>query len=125
MAPLPAAVSDALDGRKDPAVFTTVDKNGRPNAIYASCVYRYDGERVVIADNFFHKTRANISGGSPGALVFMSPEGKSYQLKGRIDYLTEGELFDFMKSRLKPSMPGHAAAVLNVEEAYSGAEMLV
>ena len=43
-----------------------------------------------IADNFFFKTRANIEAGSPAALLFLTNDGKSYQIKGTIELLAEG-----------------------------------
>ena len=65
MAVLPAEVSNAWDDREGPAVFTTVDGEGIPNAIYANCVRKYGKDTLVVADNYFYKTRANILAGSP------------------------------------------------------------
>lgn len=126
MAILPEVVSKAFEKRTEPVVFATVDKNGMPNAIYASCVKKYDEGMIVIADNFFSKTRANILAGNKGSIVFIAPENKSYQIKGSIEYCKEGEIFDDMKKGwLASKYPGIAAVVINVEEAYSGAERLL
>jgi len=38
MSVLPEKVSKAWNDRKGPVILTTVDKNGIPNAIYATCV---------------------------------------------------------------------------------------
>jgi hypothetical protein len=122
---LPETVSAAWETRQGPIVLTTVDEQGIPNAIYATCVKLYPDGKVVVADNFFQKTRANILAGSQGALLFITEEGKSYQLKGSFSYLTEGEHFDDMKAWLDPKLPGHAAALLNVEQVYSGATRLL
>ena len=54
----------------------------------------------------------------------MTKDGKAYQVKGSLERLTEGEIFDDMKS-WNGDRPGHAVAVLSVEEAYSGAEKLL
>lgn len=125
MSRLPQAVRDAWETRQGPIVLATVGQEGVPNAIYATCVKMYPDGRVVIADNFFSKTKANILSGSKGALLFITNEGKSYQLKGSFAYLTDGEYFADMKEWLDPKLPGHAAALLEVEEVYSGADRLL
>jgi uncharacterized protein len=109
---LPQIVDEAWEDREGPIVFTTVDPEGTPNAIYATCVRKFDSSTLVVADNFFNKTQANIKSGSKGSLLFITKEGKSYQVKGRIEYHTEGEFFDDMKKWNPDTLPGHAAAVL-------------
>ncbi len=118
-------VAKAWDEKNGPIVFTTVDKNGNPNSIYATCVSRYGDDRVVVADNYFKKTQENILAGSRGSILFITEAGKAYQLKGKIDYLKEGDVFDDMKKWNPEQHPGHAAAVLTVEEIYSGADKLL
>jgi predicted pyridoxine 5'-phosphate oxidase superfamily flavin-nucleotide-binding protein len=125
MPSLPAPVSAAFDAHAGPIVLTTVDAAGVPNSIYATCVKKYDEGRLVVADNFFSKTRANILAGSKGALLFITEEGASYQVKGSFEYLTSGEIFDDMKTWLNPKLPGHAAAVLHVEQVFKGGEQLL
>ena len=125
MANLTEVVSKAWDEREGPVVVVTVDKNGVPNAIYATCVKKWSEDKLVVADNFFCKTRANIQDGSKGVILFITKQRKSYQVKGSIDYQTEGEVYADMKTWLDSEKhPGHAAAVLNVEEVYQGKERL-
>ena len=124
MIDLPQIVSDAWEEREGPIVLTTVDPEGTPNAIYATCVRRYSASTFVVADNYFNKTQANIVSGSEGSLLFITKEGKSYQVKGQIEYHTEGELYDDMKQWNPERLPGHAAAALRVEQVYSGGEKL-
>ena len=125
MAALPESVLQAWEDREDPVVLTTVDKTGVPNAIYVSCVGLFGKDRFVVADNYFDKTKRNIQDESRGAILFITKERKSYQMKGSFEYHYEGELFDYMKSINPPKHPGHAAVVLLVEEAYSGSEKLL
>jgi predicted pyridoxine 5'-phosphate oxidase superfamily flavin-nucleotide-binding protein len=125
MAALPKPVSEAWDKRKGPAVFTTVAKDGTPNSIWVGCLEKYDEERLIVADNYFHKTRSNILDGSKGSLLWITDEGGSYQAKGRIEYVTEGPMFDRMRECFDEKLPRVAAAVLHVEEVYSGAEKLL
>ena len=125
MAALPEAVNKAWENREGPVVLTTVDAEGNPNAIYATCVRRLSDDTLVVADNFFSKTRANILAGSKGSLLFITKEGKSFQVKGTIEYHTEGAVFDDMKQWNPAKLPGHAAAALKVEHVFCGAEKLV
>ncbi|MBN1823033.1 MAG: pyridoxamine 5'-phosphate oxidase family protein [Endomicrobiales bacterium] len=121
---LPEQVSKAWGDRKGAAVFATVDKNGMPNTIYVTCVNKY-GETIVIADNFFDKTKNNITAGSKGSVLFMTNEGKAFQVKGSVEYHTEGAIFDDMKKWNPKQHPGRAVVSIKVEEVYSGAEKIL
>jgi predicted pyridoxine 5'-phosphate oxidase superfamily flavin-nucleotide-binding protein len=125
MAILPEIVSKAWENRKGPAIFSTVDTRGVPNAIYVNCVVKLNEEMMVVADNYFDKTRKNILDGSRGSILFMTNEGKTFQIKGSIEYHQEGPIFDDMKRWVPKTRPGHAAAALKVEEVYTGAEKLL
>lgn len=57
MSALPSSVSKAWEVRKGPVILATVDNNGVPNAIYASCVSKFSEDSIVVADNYFDKTR--------------------------------------------------------------------
>lgn len=124
MSNLPEDVKKAWAKRQGAVVLTTVDSNGLPNAIYATCVSLYTDDTIVVADNYFDKTQKNILAGSKGSVLFITDAGKSYQAKGRIEYLTSGPVFEDMKKWNPEKHPGHAAAALKVEEVYSGAEKL-
>ncbi|MCK5155955.1 MAG: pyridoxamine 5'-phosphate oxidase family protein [Spirochaetales bacterium] len=124
MALLTEKVSKAWENRKGPVILSTVDKDGVPNAIYATCVTKFDEGTLVVADNFFDKTRKNILTGSKGSILFITNEDKAYQVKGTIEYLKNGKIFEDMKC-WNGERPGHAATTLKVEEVYSGAEKLV
>jgi len=124
MPQLPVAVKDAWEERNGPAIFATVDEEGTPNTIYVTCVSLYDEGTILIADNYFDKTRRNILAGSTGSLLFMGEDNKAYQVTGSIGYHTSGPMFDDMKSWNPQKHPGHAAAALSVENVYSGAEKL-
>ncbi|NCD33259.1 MAG: pyridoxamine 5'-phosphate oxidase family protein [Spartobacteria bacterium] len=124
MSKLPESVCRAWENREDAVVFTTVDAEGVPNSIYATCVSKYDDETLVVADNYFDKTRKNILAGSKASMLFITKEGKSFQVKGSVDYVKEGPVFDDMKTWNPQKHPGHAAAALKVEAVYSGSEKL-
>lgn len=124
MVQLPDAIKDAWENREGPAILTTVAKDGTPNSIYATCVGFFD-EKLLVADNYFDKTRANLKAGCKGAILFMAKGGKAYQVKGTLEYHESGPVFDNMKTWNPEKHPGHAAAALVPEEAYSGADKLL
>ncbi len=125
MAVLPEKVSKAWDDREAAVVLTTVNSQGVPNAIYATCVSKFNEETLVVADNYFHKTRENILSGSRGSILFLTKGGEAYQIKGTLTYCREGAIFDDMKRWNPTKHPGHAAAALSVEEVYAGGERLL
>jgi predicted pyridoxine 5'-phosphate oxidase superfamily flavin-nucleotide-binding protein len=114
----------AWELREGPAVFTTVDKEGRPNSVYVLGMKLLEDGRIAIMDNYFNKTRANIKSGSRGSFLFLAKPRKPYQAKGGIEYLTSGPVYEDLKASVDPKHPRLAAAVLRVEELYSGAEKL-
>ena len=125
MAVLPEEVSKAWENRKGPVILTTVSKEGTPNSIYVTCVSKYSEDTLVVANNYFSKTLKNIEAGSSGSILFITPEKKSYQVKGRIEYHTDGPVFEDMKKWNPEKHPGHAATALKVKAVYKGAEQLL
>ncbi|MFW5848239.1 MAG: pyridoxamine 5'-phosphate oxidase family protein [Spirochaetota bacterium] len=122
---LPNEVSEAWEHREGPVVFTTVDSDGIPNAIYAGAVGKHDDGTIVIANNYFDKTIRNIRAGSDASVLFITDAGKAYQIKGSISYHQDGPYFEFMKSWNSAKHPGHGAAAVAAREVYSGAERLL
>ncbi|HOO72700.1 MAG TPA: pyridoxamine 5'-phosphate oxidase family protein [Spirochaetota bacterium] len=120
MTQLPEEVSSAWEKKDGPVVLTTVDLSGTPNSIYATCVKKYDESTLVVADNYFDKTRKNILTGSRAAILFITGDKTAYQVKGSIALHTSGKIYDDMKEWNPQKHPGRAAAVLTVEEVYSG-----
>lgn len=96
-----------------------------PNAIYATCVSIYKETKVLVANNFFSKTMENINAGSVGSILFITHEDKSFQIKGELNYYSEGELFDDMKKWNPARLPGHGVAVVEIQEVYAGAQRLL
>jgi predicted pyridoxine 5'-phosphate oxidase superfamily flavin-nucleotide-binding protein len=125
MTTIPESILSAWEDREGPVILTTVDSSGMPNSIYVTCVGSFGGNQLVVADNYFNKTRANIKDGSKGSILFMTKPGKAYQVKGSMSYQTEGAVFDDMKCWNPEKHPGNAAAALTIEEAYSGGEKLL
>ena len=95
-----------------------------PNSIYATCVSLYDENTVLIADNFFSKTRHNIFQDSRASILFITEDNKSYQLKGQIQYHVKGRYYDDMKKWNPEQLPGYAVAIVKIKESYCGAKKL-
>jgi predicted pyridoxine 5'-phosphate oxidase superfamily flavin-nucleotide-binding protein len=125
MKKLPEPVIKAWDDREPIAVLTTVATDGTPNTIYVGVVGRFDESTFFVANNAFHKTKQNILAGSKASLLFITKEGKAFQIKGPIELQNSGPIFDEMKRTTPEKYPGHSAAVLHVEEVFSGAEQFV
>lgn len=121
---LPESVRQAWEDRDGPAIFATVDESGTPNIIYVTCVAMYGDDRLLVADNYFHKTRDNLKVSHTGAMLFRDKSGKAYQVKGKLEYHTEGDIYENMKTWNPSQHPGHAAASILVEQVFSGADQL-
>ncbi|MFA5570831.1 MAG: pyridoxamine 5'-phosphate oxidase family protein [Sphaerochaetaceae bacterium] len=115
-------ITRAWEKRSGPIVFTTVDQQRVPNSIYVLSVYLDASGDFCIADNYFYKTKKNIQQNSLGSLLFITEEGKSYQIKGTLTYHTEGSVYEFMKKWTPPKFPMNAATRLHVTHIYSGSE---
>ena len=125
MPKLPDEVSKAWDDRNGPIVLVTVDGAGLPNAIYATCVSRFSEDTLVVADNYFDKTRRNILSGDKGVVLFITKNNTAFQVKGRLAYHRSGPIYEDMKKWNSPDHPGHAAVSLLVEEVYQGGKKLL
>jgi hypothetical protein len=124
MPDLPEVVNLAWKQRSGPWVLGTVSPEGEPNVAYVLSVKKYDDGLIVIADNFFGKTRGNIESTHRGSLLFMTDDMKAYQIKGHIELQKSGEYFDDMKQWLEDRFPGEAAAVLRFDQVYEGSTKL-
>ena len=57
MAVLPEKVSKAWEDREGPIILSTINGDGIPNAIYATCVSKFSDDTIVVANNYFSKTK--------------------------------------------------------------------
>ena len=124
MPQLPESVTNALEECAGPYVFATVSQDSKPNSIYVAWCWAEGADTLVICDNYFSKSRENILKGSRGAILFLTPAGESFQVKGSLEYLTEGPIFQRMLGIVADEHPRVAAVALKVEEAYSGSDRL-
>lgn len=104
-------------------VLATSSKDGKPNAVPIIFAWTLGEEEVLIADNFFLKTRANIEENPIASLTFWDPETREgYQVKGKVRVYTSGPIFEEAVSRVcsvRPTLKPKAAVVIEVEEVYT------
>jgi predicted pyridoxine 5'-phosphate oxidase superfamily flavin-nucleotide-binding protein len=75
------------------AVFSTADPDGQPNVVPVGAKKIIDEETVLISDQFFNKTRANLEANPRVAVTFWEGH-EGYQLKGRATVETSGPRFE-------------------------------
>jgi len=124
MAQLPKMVKDAID-KQDVFPVATCSRDRTANVIYIKFLKVIDDETVLMADNYFNKTRDNILSNPKVAFVVRDDEKGSFQIKGTAKRLTEGPMYDEVQKWVPDKFPRVAAVVLHVDQVYNGAEQLV
>jgi len=111
-----------------PACIATASAEGNPNIVYVTYIKAIDEKTLVVADNKFEKTRANLNSNPRLSVVVLDPDThKSYQIKCSAQCYMEGDKYNEVVNWVHvkhPQMTPKAAFYLNVEEVYSGAERL-
>ncbi len=120
---LPGAVVEAFKAGGVVSV-ATASADGTPNVIYVGYSKLLDDGRLVIADNYFDKTRKNIEENPKVAVLIRSEEMGSFQVKGPCKRLTSGPEYDDMLTWVADTHPRAAAVVIDIEEVYNGAKRL-
>jgi predicted pyridoxine 5'-phosphate oxidase superfamily flavin-nucleotide-binding protein len=75
------------------AVFATAGLDGQPNAIPVGAKKVLDEDTVLISDQFFNKTRANLEINPRVSITFWDGY-EGYQIKGFATIETKGECFE-------------------------------
>ena len=81
MAALPEKVKKAWEDREGPIILSTVNGDGIPNVIYATCVSKFSEDTIVVANNYFSKTLENILAGSKGSILFITKKENPIRLR--------------------------------------------
>ncbi|OPX81793.1 MAG: Pyridoxamine 5'-phosphate oxidase [Methanosaeta sp. PtaB.Bin087] len=122
MVKMPADVRETLEKQK-PAPVATADASGTPNVVYVGFLKVLDDETIMIADNFFYKTAANLEENPKvSILCYDTTTKKSFQIKGTAAVHKEGEYFDEMTKwvlAVNNKLPAKAAVVVKVEEVFN------
>jgi len=119
---IPQSIQKIL--KEDKAVaFGTATSDGNPNINMIGIKKLQDDETIILADNYFNKTLANIEKNSKGTILTKRAEDKLwYQLKGTCTYVNKGPEYEEVKKwvkSIKESLPAKGMVVFKVEEIYN------
>jgi uncharacterized protein len=117
------SITDQALARVDEAAicFVASHDGTTPNVIPAGFKWIHEG-RIVIADLFFGKTRANLASNPRVAVAIATPQPKrGLQLKGTAEVFTEGPVFAWVEGKLSEQgvhIPLHAAVRIEIDDVY-------
>lgn len=96
--------------------FSTCSSTGVPNNIAIAFVKVVSDNQILISDNYFNKTRTNLSQNNQVAIAFWNkennPDGVGYQLKGTAQVLTSGVYKEMVDKMECNQGQAHKAAIL-------------
>jgi predicted pyridoxine 5'-phosphate oxidase superfamily flavin-nucleotide-binding protein len=122
MVKMPAEVRETLEKQK-PVPIATASKNGVPNVVFIGLLKIIDDETLMIADNFFYKTAANLTENPKiSILCYSSETKKSFQIKGNVILSKEGENFNQMREwvhGINNKLPAKACVMVKITEIYN------
>jgi predicted pyridoxine 5'-phosphate oxidase superfamily flavin-nucleotide-binding protein len=106
------------------AVLATATADGTPNAVPVGAKKIIDDETVLISDQFFGKTLANIKANPKVAVTFWEGH-EGYQLKGTVTVETSGARFEEtakwieeMGNKSGFPLKSKGAVILKIDEIY-------
>ena len=123
MAKLSETVKKAIS-KQDVFTVATSNQKGVPNVAYVKYLKIFDDQTILIADNYFSKTKDNIMNNNKIDFVVLDDEKGSYQVKGKAERFEKGSMFDEVQNWVPERLPRVAAVVMTVEEIYNGAERI-
>ena len=106
------------------AVVATATSGGTPNAVPVGAKKIIDDETILISDQFFGKTLANMKSNPKVAVTFWEGH-EGYQLKGTVTIETSGSRYEEtakwiedMGNRVGFPLKSKGAVILRIEEIY-------
>lgn len=113
-------IRTSLDGTR--LVFlATASKDGRPNVVPIGAFKLLDDETLLISDQFFNKTLANMRENPQVAVSYWGEKG-GFQLKGTVTLHTDDDVFAqdvaWMKE-LRPALVPKSAVVMTITDVYT------
>ncbi|MCF8095331.1 MAG: pyridoxamine 5'-phosphate oxidase family protein [Desulfobacteraceae bacterium] len=105
-------------------VLATATPDGTSNAVPVGAKMIIDDETILISDQFFNKTLANMKS-NPRVAVSFWKDREGYQLKGTVTIETSGKRYEdtakWIEERAKNagiSLRSKGAVIMNIEEIY-------
>ena len=103
------------------AFFATSAKDRTPNVVPIGAFKVLDDATLLISDQFFNKTLANMKENPRAALSWWGDKG-GFQIKGDVTIHTEGEIWEmdvaWMKD-LRPNLKPKGAVVMKITGVYT------
>ena len=106
-------------------VLGTADSNGVPNVVPVGAVRILDDETILISDQFFKKTLANLRE-NPNVAISFWEMGEGYQIKGIAAVHTEGKIYEEtaewirkLSEKIGRPLKSKGAVVIKIKEIYS------
>jgi predicted pyridoxine 5'-phosphate oxidase superfamily flavin-nucleotide-binding protein len=123
MVKMPPEVRETLEKQK-PVPIATASKSGVPNVVFVGLLKILDDETLMIADNFFYKTAANLKENPKiSILCYSSETKKSFQIKGRAEvHMNKDKVHEEMimwVHGINNKLPAKAAVIVKIEEIYN------
>lgn len=122
MVKMPPDVRQTLEKQK-PVPIATASKDGTPNVVFVGLLKILDDENLMLVDNFFNKTAANLAENPKISILCYNGETKkSFQIKGSVGVCKEGGSFDEMKKWVQgvnPKLPAKACVMVKIDEIYN------
>ena len=105
-------------------VLSTATKDGKPNAVPIGAKKIIDAETILISDQYFNKTLANMEINPQASLMYW--EGREgYQLKGSVIIETSGQRYedtarwiDELGAKFGLPLKSKGAIIFKIEEIY-------
>ena len=106
------------------AILATATNDGNPNAVPVGAKKVIDNETILISDQFFGKTLANLKANPKAAVSFWEGH-EGYQLKGTVTIETSGKRYEETAAWIedmgnKAGMPlkSKGAVLLTIDEIF-------
>jgi len=106
------------------AILATATNDGTPNAVPVGAKKIIDSETILISDQFFNKTLANLKA-NPKATVSFWEGHEGYQIKGTVTIETSGTRYEETAAWIedmgnKAGMPlkSKGAVILKIDEVF-------
>jgi hypothetical protein len=120
MVKLTDEIKESLAGTKT-VFMATASKNSKPNVVPIGAFKLLDDETLLISDQYFKKTLANMKENPQVALSYWGEKG-GYQIKGTVTLHTNDEVFKkdvaWMKE-FKPNLAPKSAVIMKIVEVYT------
>jgi predicted pyridoxine 5'-phosphate oxidase superfamily flavin-nucleotide-binding protein len=124
MAKMNARMKEVFE-KQETVVLATSAKNGAPNVVPITAKKILDDETILVSDQFFNKTLANLKE-NPQASITTWDNLEGYQLKGSVAIETSGPRFeetakwiDEMGKALNLPLKSKGAVILRITDIYS------